>query len=689
MKFTVIRKDKKNRLHVSLKTVNVVMEQMVADNEKGDVAGLRQWLLTSSKIMPYQFLHRLPVIYPMAELAPDANNNLIMQQMNGVVMLNVSSQHDPKVLWHLKQKAMTMPTTLAAFVGSSGESLKVLVCVGRPDGTLPQTEEDANRLLAAAFQLVKTPYQALLGVAVDDVVPTVKTAFRTTCDERLMYNAQAVPFMVDEQLEASPLQNTKGEQQQYDYDLYDHYEYVYKQAVDKVWERVPEDIDAESFLVELARELCLAGLPEEESVTHIWTHHQFKTPQPYSEEHIRAVVAAVFAESKPGRNRQTGGAKTGLETRQLLDYLQQRYVFRYNTIMGYTEYRPNTTWMQDWQPVDERVVNGITTDCRLAGLNTWDKDVQRFVRSDKVRQFNPIEDYLWQVHDKWDGEDHIGRLAKTVPTDHPYWQQWFRTWLLAMVAQWRHLNPRYGNSVAPLLISQQGYNKSTFCRLLLPEELQWGFIDNLSLDEKRPVLQAMSQMLLINLDEFNQISPRIQQGFLKNVIQLARVKARRPYGKHTEDFPRLASFIATTNMADVLADPSGCRRFIGVELTGPIDVSVRPNHEQIYAQAQELIDRGEPYWFDERQTELLMQQNRRFQLLPPAEQYFFELFQPADNEREGEWMTAAAIFQCVRKSAGAAVKQSNLVTFGRMLSHVENLLRRRSINGTEYLLMRK
>lgn len=36
---------------------------------------------------------------------------------------------------------------------------------------------------------------------------------------------------------------------------------------------------------------------------------------------------------------------------------------------------------------------------------------------------------------------------------------------------------------------------------------------------------AMSQQLLINLDEFNQISPRVQQGFLKNVIQLPSIKA--------------------------------------------------------------------------------------------------------------------------------------------------------------------
>ena len=55
----------------------------------------------------------------------------------------------------------------------------------------------------------------------------------------------------------------------------------------------------------------------------------------------------------------------------------------------------------------------------------------------------------------------------------------------------------------PLLISKQGYNKSTFCRRLIPTELSWGFTDSMILSEKRQVLQAMSQFLLINLDEFN------------------------------------------------------------------------------------------------------------------------------------------------------------------------------------------
>lgn len=686
MKFTAIRKDQRNQMHITMKSVEKFMERIQTDTKNRDVEGLRQHLQQpGSREFEYGQMYRLPMIYPSAELVRDVNGNLTMRQMNGILLLSASHLRGSEVLERVKSVTMTMPTTLAAFVGSSGESVKILVRISRPDGTLPQSEEEANAFLHDAYELVKSPYQALLGVPLDEIRHTISSGFRMTHDPHPLFRPEATPFLVDIHSTGLLTTTSLDEQRHDDYGLYTQYEHLYQRAATLVWYRVPDNADPDAILAELARQLCLANFPEEEAVTHIWAHYKYKIPLLFDEERIRATVGAIYAETKPDKRKSRQAEAVGREVRQLVGYLQKRYVFRYNTIMGYTEYRPNTTWFQDWQPVDERVINSFTMDARLTGLNVWDKDVSRYVKSDKIRNYNPIEEYLWEVHGKWDGTDHIGRLAQTVPTKNPHWERWFRTWVLAMVAQWKGRNRRYGNSVAPLLISSQGYNKSTFCRSLLPDELQWGYTDNLSLDEKRPVLQAMSQMLLVNLDEFNQISPRVQEGFLKNTIQLARVKAKRPYGKHVEDFPRLASFIATTNIADVLADPTGNRRFIGIELTGPIDVSVRPNHEQIYAQAQALIDQGEPYWFDDQETRLIMQHNRQFQLKSPAEQYFHEQFKVAEDEKTGMWMTSAAILSSLRETYGASLlKQTSLVAFGRALSNMEGMHHHHSVDGTQY-----
>ena len=320
----------------------------------------------------------------------------------------------------------------------------------------------------------------------------------------------------------------------------------------------------------------------------------------------------------------------------MMVFLRDRYDFRYNVLMKYTEYKTKGSW-HDFAPVDPRVQKRMTLDVQLADIRVSIKDVRNFLESDYIANYDPIDEYLFQCEGKWDGKDHIRALARTVPTANPHWADWFYIWYLGMVDQWRGINHRlYGNSVAPLLISKQGFNKSTFCRRLIPQELQWGYTDNLVLSEKRQVYQAMAQTLLINLDEFNQISPQVQQGFLKNLIQLPNVKMKRPYGGHVEEFPRLASFIATSNMDDILTDPSGNRRFIGVELTGPIDVSVKPNYVQLFAQAMAAIRAGEKTYFDSVETALLMQSNRQFEVVPPIEQYFQMCFDLVEDDSIGE-----------------------------------------------------
>ena len=374
----------------------------------------------------------------------------------------------------------------------------------------------------------------------------------------------------------------------------------------------------------------------------------------------------------------------------MIGFLCKKYDFRYNSVMKCTEYRPKEKDYWGYQPVDARVQKRMTLEVQLANIRVSIKDVRNYLESDLLSTYNPVENFLFNCEGKWDGKDHIRALARTVPTDNPYWEDWFYTWFLAMVDQWRAYSHRkYGNSVAPLLISKQGYNKSTFCRSLVPPELQWGYNDNLVLSEKRQVLQAMCQSLVINLDEFNQISPQVQQGFLKNIIQLPSVKIKPPYSSHVQEFPRMASFIATSNMEDILSDPSGNRRFLGVELTGPIDVSQRPNYEQLYAQALSALRAGEKTYFDEEQTRLIMANNRKFEVVSPVDQYFDLYFDLTDNAEQGEYLTAAEIFQELKSHIGSSLKLNSLIAFGRKLSQMPTIHRKRFNDGMRYLVVRK
>lgn len=376
---------------------------------------------------------------------------------------------------------------------------------------------------------------------------------------------------------------------------------------------------------------------------------------------------------------------------RMISFLTMRYAFRYNTVLNCTEYRPVALPADSFTPLNPRMLRRIILEVQREGIEVSPNDIRNYIESDYVRQFDPVSDYLASCEGAWDGHDHIGDLARTVPTDAPLWHKWFKTWLLAMVSQWQNQPSRlYGNSVAPLLISPQGYHNSTFCRQLLPDVLKWGYTDSLTLSDRRQVMLAMSQQLLINLDEFNQISPRVQQGFLKNVIQLPSIKAKRPYGTHLEELPRKASFIATSNMTDILSDPSGNRRFIGIELTAPIDTSRVPDHHQLFAQALQLLRNGSRSWFDKAETEQIMLWNRRYEIQEPTDQYFSLSFSVANDplDPSAEWLSTAEIFDVIKQKVGSSLQVNTLIAFGRKLANMPGMRRRKCETCTRYLVKR-
>ena len=632
IKITLIRKDNNNQLHRRVLSISDFIKRIQHDTKNGDVLGLRRFLWDNrgNADARYYKMFKLPRVYPCVETEKDIEGELQIRRYNGVIVLDVNNLRNTDETEQVKNAAMLLPMTLAAFKGSSNKSVKILVVAKHTDDTVPQGNE-ARGFYRRAYETATRIYGSILPHPITmrntdvDMLPSVVSeddacSFRMTHDEHPLFNPDAVSL------------------------------------------RVPMMVGSQEARVE-------------------GRDH----PQPLPDGRRVSVEGNVgYTVEKQDKNSE----RISQETHDLVNFMQSNYEMRYNTIMGYTEYRRRGT-LTSFQPVDERTRNSFSMEARMAGLNIWDKDINRIIASNLVKNYNPVEEYLWRVHTKWDRKDHIRALARRVPTDNPHWEDWFYTWFLGMVAQWIGYNKKYGNSTAPLLISKQGFNKSTFCKSLIPEELQWGYNDSLVLSEKKAVLQAMSQFLLINLDEFNAISPKIQEGFLKNLIQLASVKVKRPYGKHVEEFPRMASFIATANMTDILADPSGCRRFIGIELTGPIKVGKSVNHEQLYAQAYNAIIRHEQYWFDDKQTALIMKNNRQFQMTQPIEQVFFDYFDIVSDEQQGEYMTAATIFTHIKKEAGSTIRNTNLIAFGRWLKNLEGLRHKGSNQGTKYLVCKK
>ena len=628
MKITIVHTNNKKQLLVSNKTMEKLLERIAKDDSKNTVTHFREYVTYMES--GYEYYKDMPTwmhIYPAAEFAKDENNNLKMKACNGILLLKFGNITDVDGMKGVKRSVAMLPSTFAALEGADGKSVIVLVKYSNEANSLPTDEADAERLYRIAYQQILPVYQAIAKASVlTDGPKSSIEAGSNLSFEPSMHNS----FMMT--LDAKPYFNNKA---------------------------MAMKIDSNA---------------------------RSQSPAPNMDN----VQQSIPGSDTPEEEKKVDKNSVRENIVNMMQLLKRRYDFRYNTVMKFVEYMPKEKGWYGFQPVDPRVQKRMTLEVQLADIRVSIKDVRNFLESDYIKNYNPIDEYLFQCYDKWDEKDHIRALARTVPTNNSHWEDWFYTWFLGMVDQWRGFTHRqYGNSVAPLLISKQGYNKSTFCRRLLPPELQWGYSDNLVLSEKRQVYQAMAQFMVINLDEFNQISPQVQQGFLKNLLQLPTVKIKPPYGSHVQEFPRLASFIATSNMTDILADPSGNRRFLGVELTGPIDVSGRLNYEQLYAQAMHALEQGERSYFDASETAVIMQSNRQFEQVSPVKQCFLEFFEPTDDVEKGEYLTATAIFNILKQKIGSSLQITSLRRFGRELQNIDGLKSKRTKYGTAYLVVRK
>ena len=635
MKVTIVHTNNKKQLLVSTKTMEKLMERFARDDSKLTITHFRESIpYLSNNYEGYKDMPKWMHIYPAAEFTKDENNNLKMKAFNGILLLKFGNITDVDGVEGIKRSVAILPSTLAAITGADGKTVIVLIKFQGENDSLPTSEADAEHLYRIAYQQIFPVYQAIVkaSILVDGPKPSIE-AGSTLSQEPSIHNS----FMMT--LDAEPYFNSKA---------------------------VAMKIDSHA-------------------------RSQNLTPNTRNNQQMIADSGTAEEDSnEKNNNKKEDKNSVRSNIVSMMQLLESRYDFRYNTVMKYVEYLPKDKGWYGYRPVEPRVQKRMTLEVQLADIRVSIKDVRNFLESDYIKNYNPIEEYLFQCYDKWDGKDHIRALARTVPTANPHWADWFYTWFLGMVDQWRGYSHRqYGNSVAPLLISKQGYNKSTFCRRLLPPELQWGYSDNLILSEKRQVYQAMAQFMVINLDEFNQISPQVQQGFLKNLIQLPTLKYKPPYGSHVMEFPRLASFIATSNMKDILSDPSGNRRFIGVELTGPIDVSVRPNYQQLFAQALSALNNGEKSYFDAQQVKLIMKSNSQFEIIQPIDQYFLLYFELVENEKEGDYLTAAEIFDYLKKQIGSSLKVNSLMGFGRKLANMSELKHKRFADGMKYLVKKK
>ncbi|MFR5474340.1 MAG: VapE domain-containing protein [Phocaeicola massiliensis] len=379
-------------------------------------------------------------------------------------------------------------------------------------------------------------------------------------------------------------------------------------------------------------------------------------------------------------------AKSSSLMQEVTAFLTSRYRFRFNVLTEETEVAEVTNNIPDthlrYAKVDERWMNTLSMEAIETGIDCWDRDIQRFVRSRRISEYHPFTAYFEQLPE-WDGTDRVSALARRV-SDNPVWVNSFHRWMLGLSAQWmqfwsdtnnansanRANSINRANSVAPLLVSsRQGLGKSTFCRLLMPDALKAYYTESYDLGSPASAEAKLAACGLINLDEFDKLSAS-KMPLLKNLMQASALNIRKAYKRSASALPRIASFIGTSNREDLLVDRTGSRRFLCVSLEHAIDCTTPVEYEQLYAQLKAELLSGERSWFNKEEEQAIQQHNALFYKHIPEEEVFrlcFRFATQEDHPQEVLALSATQLFERMKSAHPSVMRGMTAYSLSRIL----------------------
>lgn len=614
-----------------------------------------------------------------------------IRRANPLFLLEINQLRDYQEAGYLRKLASQLPQTRMAFEGADGKSLKIVCGVSHRDDMDASEPTAMEKVIQKAFSMAAKFYQAQLGTSVDMHIPTLTSGCKMSADKEIYYNPDSIDFIVthigaeDQKVKKMEL-SKDSEEVLPGFDLRHtqriQYENYLSQAIDANLDK-PQEESTEGIIRLLAYYCHEDGLPKEICITRTLANPALGSDEMF----VRMVFDNAYSKDIKKCSPFKHLSPEMLLTIKTRAFLEDRWEMRRNVLTGVVEYRVRDGLDHEFAPLSQYVINSITQKALLAGMKSWDKDVRRYIDSDMIPEYDPINDYLEHLP-AWDGKDRISDLASRVPTSNPDWIRNFHVWMLSMVAHWMGKDLLHGNAYTPVLIGEQGCGKSSFCHLILPPSLESYYYDRIDFKNEQSADLALTRFALINLDEFDQLSAR-RQAILKYLLQKSSVKTRRPYGLAIEELRRYASFIGTTNNTSPLSDPSGSRRFICIMVEGYIDFKSTIDHDQLYAQAVSEINAGARYWFDDEETAKIMLQNDDFQMENGLSAMVSTIFRPANDENDGKWMDMAEILSVMREKFKYLKDDiSTMQKLGRLLKDMKFKMHRGSKGKRQYLVIK-
>ena len=305
-----------------------------------------------------------------------------------------------------------------------------------------------------------------------------------------------------------------------------------------------------------------------------------------------------YAGTPEGPRFPDGNAKGGIDTRSLdnvdtfvnwcgVDLCWNSFTDRYEVtgLKGHS-YLSDKSVAELWgraHKIKFRIDKGFQRDClEVIALR---------------KEVHPVRDYFDELVGKWDG---VARLDMWLPAylkaaENDYTLAVGAKTLITAVRRIRQPGTKFDQLL--ILEGEQGTGKSSALKILAKREA-W-FTDCLSLThDSKVMIEQTEGKLIVEVPELKGMK-KAEIEHVKATLSRTHDRARKSYGRYTDEVPRQFTLIATTNTEKggdcwYLKDPTGNRRFWPVR-TGEIDLEkLERDRDQLWAEAVAREAAGEP-----------------------------------------------------------------------------------------------
>ena len=704
MNTTLLKRDGQKEVinRVNLEQIAVAIQGKVLENSVRNLRGVYH-LMKTQRLDDGQIATnwkggiKLPRVCFAAEWA-NRKGQRKMLNYNGLVVLEVNNLPTYEKAVEIRKLAKKLPETLMCFLGGSGKSVKI-VCRGELfGGGLPEGDEAIQQFHLNIYNTARSAYQNQFGFDIEFLEPRLDRTVYVSADPEMGFNPEARPFYADTERHDLPQPVAISDEEDHlmpgrtitrTYQL--NWSFIVDQVLGRYFDLPDEEREAQLLMV-IATMCMEQGIPKAHAQGLTMLHPVLGRDKLLVEKLFQTVYSVLEQEEYRKKHKIRPLKSVPDDTIQAMRteiFLNSNFEMRKNLLTGVAEYREKFSDDQRFKPLTEEVRNDMTLRATELGLKSWDRDVNRFIDSTRIEQYDPVNTWLDKLP-AWDGHDHIADVAKRVPTSQPHWEKYLKFWFVGMVGQWRESDKQLtGNALTPLLIGRQGCGKTRFCKILLPPELRDYYNDKLNFKNEFDLNIALTSFALINIDEFDKTT-NSQQIVLKYLLSSSDVKFRPPYGKTIKQYRRYTSFIGTTNQLKPLVDPTGSRRFVCVGVDGNIDFTDNLNHRQLFAQALHLFNNGERFWLNDAEIAELIRENEPYQHLNDLVEMIGETFRSPKDSEQGNWWSLGDISKLLATRYANFDPETPFQKIGNALNDIQfNFQSKRKTKHMEYWLVEK